>query len=83
MFRHPASSPRLVVPIGGLAIKRLLGSTSLADCVGQRFELAPERVAVPLPHPSGVSLWLNSRANRALVEQAVKVIHHELATLDH
>ena len=33
---------------------------------------------VPLPHPSGVSLWLNSAANRTLVEQSVKLIHAEL-----
>ena len=38
-------------------------------------------VAIPLPHPSGVSLWLNSPANRALVERAVAAIHEELATL--
>ncbi len=38
-------------------------------------------VAIPLPHPSGVSLWLNSAANRALVERAVAAIHEELATL--
>lgn len=73
--------PRLVVPIGGLAIKRLLGIASLADCVGRRFERSPEEVAIPLPHPSGVSLWLNSTANRALVERAVELIHAELAAI--
>jgi uracil-DNA glycosylase len=76
--------PRLVVPVGGLAIKRLLGVSGLAGCVGRRYELPgvlPGAVAVPLPHPSGASAWLNSPANQALVEQAVAVIHEELARL--
>jgi uracil-DNA glycosylase len=69
--------PRLVVPVGGLAIKQLLGIASLAECIGRRFET--DGVAfVPLPHPSGVSLWLNSRENRALVERAVELIRAEL-----
>jgi uracil-DNA glycosylase family 4 len=70
--------PHLVVPVGGLAIGALLGKRSLAECIGQRFELADDRAAVPLPHPSGVSLWLNSPSNRALVVQAVELIHVEL-----
>ena len=69
--------PALVVPVGGLAIRRLLGIASLAECVGRRFELVGAAV-VPLPHPSGVSLWLNSAANRTLVEQSVNLIHAEL-----
>jgi uracil-DNA glycosylase len=73
--------PRLVVPVGGHAIGRLLGKRALADSVGRRFELGEDRVAVPLPHPSGVSLWLNSQANRALLERAVDAIHEQLAAL--
>ncbi|MEP7334312.1 MAG: uracil-DNA glycosylase family protein, partial [Actinomycetota bacterium] len=73
--------PRLVVPVGTLAIGRLLGKRPLADCVGVRFELAEDRMAIPLPHPSGVSLWLNAPSNRALVERAVAAIHEELAAL--
>ena len=73
--------PRLVVPVGTLAIGRLLGKRPLAGTVGERFELPDGAVAIPLPHPSGVSHWLNSPANRALVERAVAAIHEELATL--
>jgi uracil-DNA glycosylase family 4 len=72
--------PELVVPIGGLAIKRLLGIESLAECIGRRFERHGAAV-VPLPHPSGVNIWLNSRENRALVAAAVELIHDELARL--
>jgi uracil-DNA glycosylase len=73
--------PKLVVPVGGLAIRRLLGRSSLADCVGVRCEHDGAAV-VPLPHPSGVSIWLNDPRNRGLVRQAVELIRSELGRLD-
>jgi uracil-DNA glycosylase family 4 len=72
--------PRLIVPVGGLAIRRLLGVTSLDASVGERFEVA-DAVAVPLPHPSGVSRWMNLAENRDRVERAVGRIHAELSAL--
>ena len=74
--------PQLVVPVGGLAIKRLLGVSGLAACIGGRYELDGGAAAIQLPHPSGASSWLNSPANRALVEGAVELIRAELARLD-
>jgi uracil-DNA glycosylase len=70
--------PRLVIPVGGLAVRRLLGLKSLTECVGERYEWEGA-VAIPLPHPSGASGWLNSPANRAQVERAASVIRAELA----
>jgi uracil-DNA glycosylase len=52
----------------------------LDTCIGQRFEL-DEAAVVPLPHPSGVSRWLNDPANRARVDHAVELVHGELARL--
>src|SRR6185312_12556838 len=72
--------PRLIVPVGGLAIRRLLGVTSLDASVGERFEVG-DAVAVPLPHPSGVSRWMNLAENRERVERAVERIHAELSAL--
>ena len=68
--------PDVVVPVGGLAIKRLLGMTSL-DCVGGRYPLGTA-AAIPLAHPSGASGWLNDPANRARVEAAAALIRREL-----
>jgi uracil-DNA glycosylase family 4 len=68
--------PKLLVPVGGVAIKRLLGFDSLA-CVGKRIELA-NTVAIPLPHPSGASGWLNDSRNRALLERALGLLRSEL-----
>jgi uracil-DNA glycosylase len=71
--------PRLVVTVGGLAARRLLGATSL-DCIGGRFE-QDDRVVVPLPHPSGASGWLNVPANRERLAQALSLVHEELRSL--
>ena len=72
--------PELVVPVGGLAARRLLGLKSVTECVGSRFEI-DGAVAIPLPHPSGASSWLNHAANRARVEEAVGLIREELARI--
>jgi len=72
--------PQLIVAVGGLAARRLLGLTSLDACIGERFELG-QAVAVPLPHPSGVSRWLNQPANRAKLDRALELIHLELGDL--
>jgi uracil-DNA glycosylase len=72
--------PRLIVPVGGLAIRRLLGISGLAECIGRRYEL-DQAVAVPLPHPSGASGWLNSPANRELTTRAAVLVRQELARL--
>lgn len=73
--------PRLIVPVGGLAIRRLLGLASLDASIGKRIPYG-DAVAVPLPHPSGVSRWLNAPANQARLEHAVELVHRELAALD-
>lgn len=72
--------PKLLVPVGGVAIKRLLGLNSLA-CVGERIEL-DGAAAIPLPHPSGASGWLNDTTNRARLERALGLLRSELASSD-
>jgi uracil-DNA glycosylase len=72
--------PRLVVTVGGLAARRLLGVRSVGESVGVRYELGGA-VAIPLPHPSGASSWLNVPENRARVVEAVETIRAELARL--
>lgn len=69
--------PALVVPVGGLAVRHLLGRRTLGESVGERFELGDVAV-VPLPHPSGASGWLNAAANRTRLERAVRLVRAEL-----
>ena len=72
--------PGLIVTVGGLALRRLLGFPSLTPCVGERYELHRTPV-VPLPHPSGASGWLNDQANRGRLARATALVREELATL--
>jgi uracil-DNA glycosylase len=72
--------PDLIVPVGGLAIRRLIGVSGLAQCVGRSYEYAGTKV-IPLPHPSGASGWLNSPANRELTAAAARLVRAELARL--
>lgn len=72
--------PALVIPIGGMAIRHLLGPVRLTDCIGERFAHDGAAV-VPLPHPSGASGWLNAPANRQRLAGAVTLVRAELVAL--
>jgi uracil-DNA glycosylase family 4 len=69
--------PRVIVLVGGVAAKRLLGIARLDDCVGGRFVLG-NAVAIPLPHPSGASGWLNTSFNRSRLAAALEALREEL-----
>jgi uracil-DNA glycosylase len=69
--------PRLVVPVGRLAIDRFLGTAPLERLVGRSHVVehaAGQAVAIPLPHPSGASSWVHEPAHRALLEQALGLL---------
>jgi uracil-DNA glycosylase len=74
--------PALVVTVGGLAARQLLGTTSVTALVGNRYALASGAAVVPLPHPSGASGWLNAPENRERVAAAAALVREELARLD-
>ena len=61
------------MPIGGLAARELLGVSAIGDCVGRAYRLG-EALAVPLPHPSGASGWLNERENRLKLDAALSLL---------
>jgi uracil-DNA glycosylase len=64
--------PRVVIPVGQMAINRFLGPGSLDDRVGHLYGERP--IIVPLPHPSGTSRWLNDPANRERLAAALLLI---------
>lgn len=70
--------PRVLLPVGGLAIETLLGrKLRLTEAVGRVFEKDGRHV-LPLPHPSGASLWPNRPENQALIQQALVLLREEL-----
>ncbi|MBE2222852.1 MAG: uracil-DNA glycosylase family protein [Anaerolineae bacterium] len=99
-----AVKPRLIILVGGLAIKLMYPkSAKLRDIIGTAAYFPPETVVnpvnfdleqaelvsgfderkdengrwvVPLPHPSGASLWTNKLENRALIDKAVSILSY-------
>jgi uracil-DNA glycosylase len=67
----PLLDPKVVLLIGQMAIEAFLEKRPLNKWVGQVAERAG-RYWIPLPHPSGASLWLNQPENRARVEHALE-----------
>jgi len=70
--------PRLIVVVGGLALRSLLGLTQLTDSIGRLYDREGVPV-IPLPHPSGASSWPNVPANRKKLDAALALVHGELA----
>jgi len=80
--------PKLIIPIGNLAIRQVLDqNVLLEDVIGKEIKTKPfgildnEATIIPLPHPSGVSLWLNSAYNKKLLEQALVLTKQTLNSL--
>lgn len=67
-------SPQVIILFGGLAITTFLSRAPLNELIGQTFE-KDGRLYIPLPHSSGASTWLNSEANRALLQEAIQRLH--------
>jgi uracil-DNA glycosylase len=70
--------PRLVIPVGRLAIGEVLGHTEpIAAVVGRSIEAQFHGVktdVIPLPHPSGASTWFKMEPGRTLLEAALRRI---------
>jgi uracil-DNA glycosylase family 4 len=73
--------PSLLLAVGSLAIETLLGQRlRLEEAVGCLFEIDGRRV-LPLPHPSGASLWPNRPENRMRIARALELLREELVPL--
>jgi uracil-DNA glycosylase len=70
--------PRLVLPVGRLAIQEVLGHTEpIAGVVGRALRARFHGVdvdVIPLPHPSGASTWFKMEPGRTLLEHALKLV---------
>lgn len=74
--------PEVVIAVGTLASKQLLGISELAAVVGKvhRASRAGHSFdVIVLPHPSGRSTWTMKPDNRALLEKSLKLIRKALA----
>jgi len=64
--------PRLIIPVGSLAIKLFYPAGSkLDEVIGQSIVDDEGRTILPLPHPSGASRWHQEPANVGRIEMAI------------
>ncbi len=76
--------PRLLIPVGRLAIERFLPAIPLDQLIGRIHTVThaggKSRV-IPLPHPSGASSWIHQAGNRTLVDRALELIGAEFTAI--
>ncbi len=77
--------PKLLIPVGKLAISQFVEVNRLADVIGQLHRVEYRGVAVdmvPLPHPSGASTWHRMEPGKALLAEALRRIEKHPAWQD-
>jgi uracil-DNA glycosylase len=69
--------PRLIIPVGKLAISQYLTVNKLVDVIGEKFDRNINGVDVeiiPLPHPSGASTWHRMSPGKELLTRALDLL---------
>lgn len=76
--------PRLLIPVGRLAIERFLPRLALEALIGREHQIewaGGETIAIPLPHPSGASSWIHQDNHGELLSRGLQCIRRRLAEL--
>ncbi|MBI4663561.1 MAG: uracil-DNA glycosylase family protein [Verrucomicrobia bacterium] len=69
--------PRLVIPVGKLAIEQFLAMRGLDQIIGRKFVVSCAEHTfdlIPLPHPSGASPWHRIEPGKTLLAKALGLI---------
>jgi uracil-DNA glycosylase len=69
--------PKLVIPVGKLAIAQFVTAEKLSEVIGRRIPLERGGVKfdlVALPHPSGASTWHRTEPGKTLLNQALELL---------
>lgn len=76
--------PRILIPVGRLAIERFLPPLPLDKLIGKVHRVKHVggiSSVIPLPHPSGASSWIHQNGNQALVDVALHLVRANLESL--
>lgn len=68
-------SPRVILLVGTMAIEAFFGHVKLENVVGT-YRQRHHQLLLPLPHPSGISRWLNDAEHKKLHQQALTLLAH-------
>jgi len=74
--------PKLIIPVGKLAISQFLEINKLVDIIGQLQQVTLQGQAIDLialPHPSGASTWHRREPGIYLLKEALKKIQQHPA----
>jgi uracil-DNA glycosylase len=74
--------PRLIIPVGKLAIEQFMDVGRLVDVIGHEFELEENGDmidVIPLPHPSGASTWHRTEPGISLLKESLARIEQHPA----
>jgi uracil-DNA glycosylase len=77
--------PRLIIPVGRLAISQFIECTKLEQVIGRGFRArGADHVfdLIPLPHPSGASPWHKISPGKQLLEKAMRKVARHPAIVD-
>jgi uracil-DNA glycosylase len=69
--------PRLLIPVGKLAISQFVDVNRLTEVVGKQLRIernGHSMDAIALPHPSGASTWHRMEPGKALLAKALAMI---------
>ena len=69
--------PKLIIPVGKLAILQFIEFKKLTEVIGQSFKVTVNGVTadcIPLPHPSGASTWHRTQPGKNLLQDALQLI---------
>jgi uracil-DNA glycosylase len=69
--------PKLIIPVGKLAISQFITFSKLNDVVGKKIKYQLNGVnsdIVALPHPSGLSTWYKKEPGKKLLKDALDII---------
>ena len=77
--------PKLILPVGKLAISQFFDFKRLVDVVGESHPLELQGRcldAIPLPHPSGASTWHRTEPGKGLLERALALVRQHPSFTD-
>lgn len=76
-FEISTLKPKLVIPVGKLAIEQFMPAAPLVEIIGKQWRVSKygqEFDLIALPHPSGASTWFKMEPGKSLLSESLELI---------